>query len=151
MDGGFAGALGPAHRLAVEGDHAGRNAGQRDDPGDEATLDLVGVQHRQDVAQVTVVRRAILERTEAAKKRQLFNPEQGDLGESFGTGKHAEQAQEQDLIERVGHLALLARVVQIFEMTQKDDRFVECAAVRYCTVHCRSPFSESRIGIDSAL
>ncbi len=100
---------------------------------------------------MTVVRRAILERAEAPQKRQLFNPEQGDLGQSLGPGKHAEQAQEQELVERVGHLALLARVVQIPEMTQKDDRFVECTAVRCRVVHCRSPLSESRIGIDSAL
>jgi hypothetical protein len=151
VDGGFAGALGPAHGLAIDGNHAGWNAGQRGNPCDKAPLKLIGVQHRQDVAEVAVVRRTILERTEAAKKCQLLDPEQGDLGESFAPGKHAEQAQQQDLIERVGHLPLLARVVEVFEMTQKDDRFVECTAVRCCVVHCRSPQSESRIGIDSAL
>jgi hypothetical protein len=57
----------------------------------------------------------------------------------------------QNLIERVGHFALLARVAQVFEMTQKDDRFVECTTVRCRAVHCRSPLCESRIGIGSGV
>src|SRR5208337_249481 len=144
-------AAGPAHGLAIDGDHPGRNAGQRGDPGDEATLELVGVQHRQNIAQVTVVRCAIFERAEAAEKRKFLDAEQGDLGESLGTGQYGEQAQEPYLIERIRNLPLLARVMEVLEMTQKDDRFVECPTVRCRVVHCRSPLSESRIGIDSAL
>ena len=153
MDGGFAAALaaGPAHGLTIDGDHSGRNTGQRRDPSDKATLELFGIEHGEDIAQVTVVRRAILEWAEAAKKCEFLDAEQGDLGESLGPGQHAHQAQQQNLIQRVGHLPLLARVGEVLEMTQKDDRFVECTTVRCCVTHCRSPLSESRIGIDSAI
>ena len=88
---------------------------------------------------------------EAAKKSEFLDPEKSDLGESLGPRKHAHQAQEQNLIERVSHLPLLTRVLEVLEITQKDNRFGECSTARCCAIHCRSPLSESRIGIDSAL
>ena len=44
-----------------------RRSGQCSDPGDEATLELLGIEHCQNVAEMVVRRRAILERTEAAQ------------------------------------------------------------------------------------
>ena len=150
IDGSFAAVLGSAHGLAIDGDRPGWNTGQRSHRCDESPLEPVGVQHRQDIAQVTMVRRAIFERAEAAKQCELLDAEQGDLSESLDPGKYPHQTQEQNLIERVSHLPLLARVVEVPEMTQKDNRFVECTAVRCCVAYCRSPPSEPGISIDSA-
>ena len=79
------------------------------------------------------------ERAKAAQKIQLFLAKAGDVGETLGAGHHRKQAQEQDLIERVGHLARLAWVFEVIEMTQKNDRFVECRTIRYPIVHGQSP------------
>ena len=40
--------------LAIDGDDPGRNPGQRCDPGDEAALELLGIQRGEDIAQVIV-------------------------------------------------------------------------------------------------
>ena len=48
----------------------------------------------------------------------------------LGAGQHGEQAQKQDLIERVGHLAGLAWIRQVIEMTKKNNRLVECLTLR---------------------
>src|ERR1700694_529023 len=87
-------------------------------------------------------RRAVLERTEAAQQRELLGPEQRDLGEALCTRQHRKQTQQQDLIERIGNLALLARVLEVFEIPQKDNRLVECRTVR-SAVHGRRPSCES--------
>ncbi len=47
---------------------------------------------------------------------QFLGAEQRDLGEAFRPRQHSEQAQKQDLIERVDHLATLPRVPGISEM-----------------------------------
>jgi hypothetical protein len=65
---------------------------------------------------VVVRRCAVLERTEAAQQCELLGPEQRDLGETLCTGQRRKQTQQQDLIERIGNLALLARVLEIFEI-----------------------------------
>ena len=59
---------GSAHGLAVDGDHPRRHPGHRGDPGDEAALELLGVERGEDVAEMIVGRRAVLERPEAAKQ-----------------------------------------------------------------------------------
>jgi len=59
-----------------------------------------------------------------------LTPKKGDLGEAFGAGQHAKQAQQQDFIERIGHLGLLKRIRQIGEMSDKDHRFIKCLTVR---------------------
>src|SRR6202011_2268963 len=112
------------------------------DPGGEAALELLGIERGQDVTQVVVRRRAVLERTEAAQQRELLGPEQRDLGEALCTRQHRKQTQQQDLIERIGNLALLARVLEVFEIPQKDNRLVECRTVR-SAVHGRRPSCES--------
>ena len=105
----------------------------------------------EDVAEMIVRRRAIRERPEAAQQVELLAAEQGDIGDGFGTGQHGEQAEEQDLVQRVGHLPLLARVLQILEITQKNNGLVECRAIRCRVFHGSSPACESRVAIDSAL
>ena len=139
---------GPARGLAIDGDHPLRHPGQRGDPGDEAALELLGVERGQDIAEVIVRRRAILERAEAAQKLELLVAEEGDIDEGLRPGQHREQTQQQHLVERVRHLALLARVRQILEMTQKNNRLVKCRTVRRRVVHRRPPPIESRIAID---
>ena len=80
--------------------------------------ELLGVEHRQDVAEMVVRWCAVLERTEAAQKLAFLAAEQGDIETNvLGPGQHGEQAEQQDLVERVGHLALLARVLQVLEIT----------------------------------
>ena len=101
-------AAGPPRGLAIDGDAPLRHAGLRGDPGNEAALELLGVEHREDVAEMVVCRRATLERTEAPQKLELLSAEQGDIGDRLGTGQHGEQTRRQDLVQRVGHLALLA-------------------------------------------
>ena len=137
--------------LAIDGDHPVRRSGQRRDPGDEAALELLGVERGQDVAEMIVRRRAVLERPEAAQKLELLAAEQGDIDEGLGPGQHREQAQQQDLVERVGHLALLARVLQVLEMTQKNNRLVECGTIRRRVFHgCPRPANRG-VAMDSAL
>jgi hypothetical protein len=108
---------GPPQGLAVDGKHPLRRSGQCRDPGDEASLELLGVEHRQDVAEMVVRWCAVLERTEATQKLAFLAAEQGDIDKCLGPGQHGEQAEQQDLVERVGHLALLARVLQVLEIT----------------------------------
>ena len=108
---------GSADGFSINRDDPGRDAGYRGDPGDEAALELLSVENGQDIPEMVVRRGAILEWAEAAKKRQFLGTEKGDLGETLGPGQHRQQAQEQDLIERVSHLTLLAGIMQIIEMT----------------------------------
>ena len=87
--------------------------------------------------------RAVLERAKTTKKVKLLDPEKGDLGKTLSARQHGEQAQQQDLIERVADLAGLARVPQIIEMTQEHNRLVECRTVRCRAAHAY-PRSENR-------
>src|SRR3954449_11523184 len=120
-------------------------------PGDEASLELLGVEHCQDVAEMIVCWRAVLEWTEAAQKLALLATEQGDVDKGFRPGEHREQTEKEDLVERVGYLALLARVLQVFEIAQKNNRLVECGTIRRRVVHGCPPLSEPRRPMDSAL
>src|SRR4051812_1468920 len=70
---------GAARGLAIDGDHLGRRSDQRSDPGDEATLERLGVNRGEDVAQVIMRRRPIAKWPEAAQKRELLRPEPGDI------------------------------------------------------------------------
>src|SRR5580693_9083257 len=64
-----------ARRLTINRDHPSRHPGHRCDPADEAGLELLGVKRGQDVAQMVMGGRAILERAKAAKQLKLFDPE----------------------------------------------------------------------------
>jgi hypothetical protein len=45
---------GTPRRVAVDGDHLGRSPGPRSNPGDEATLELLRIERREDVAEMVV-------------------------------------------------------------------------------------------------
>ena len=60
--------------------------------------------------------RSIPKRPEPAKKLNLLLSEPRDVGECLGSAKHRKQAQQQNLVERIGDFAALARVRHILEM-----------------------------------
>ena len=55
------------------------------------------------------------------------------------------------LLQQVVHLPLLARILQVLEMTQENDGFAERRAVRCRVCHGSPPSCESRVDMDSAL
>src|SRR5882757_5246963 len=103
--------IGTPQRLAVDGDDAGIEPGQARDPGDEARLELFGVEDRENVAELIVRRGLVLEWPEATQQRQLLLAVSGDLDPAFAAGDHAEQHQQEHLVKRIEHLAALARVI----------------------------------------
>ncbi len=122
----------PAHGLAVDGDHAFRHIAERCDPGGEAPLELLGVEHGHDISKMTVCRRAILEGTETARKVALLLTEQRDIDEGLGTGQYGEQAKQQSLLQQINDLAALTRigkVVGIARKTTVSSRPVQLSAV----------------------
>ena len=82
--------VGAAQGLAVDRDHAFRRAGQRGDPGDEAALELIGIQGSEDVAKMIVRGRAVPKRPEPAHQVDLPSPEAGDVDEGVGARQNSE-------------------------------------------------------------
>jgi len=111
---------GSSHRLAVKGDDIGRNAGQSRNPSLEALLKRLRVQRREDVAQMVVCGGAVAEGAEAPPQIQLLHAKAGDVGEGLRSGKDRQQAQQQNLVERIHHLPGLPRVRQIAKMLKKS-------------------------------
>ena len=136
--------IGAPQRLAVDGDDVGAELGERADPGDEAALELLGIERREQVAQLVVRRRAVLERPEAAQKLKLLLAELGDLHPALGGGQHGHQAQQQHLVERIPHLAGLARVFEGLEMLQPPNDLIECALGLRLGLHHRRVLRELR-------
>src|SRR5450432_362288 len=134
---------GPARRLAVDRDDALRYSGDRCDPGCEAALELSGVQHGQDVAEMIVRRRAVTERTEAAEQVQLLHAKDGYLGDGLRPGQYREQAEKKDLLQRIAHLSLLPGVAEMLEAAQKTDCPAVPGAFGRGVVHGELPQSES--------
>src|SRR5215468_11657028 len=64
--------LGSARRLAVDGDHIGWHTGQRRHPRYEASLELLGVERRQNVAEVIVGRRSVAKRAEPPQQLEFL-------------------------------------------------------------------------------
>src|SRR3954447_25698449 len=117
--------VGSAQRLAINGDHLGCDAGDRCHPGDETALERLSVQSGQDVAKMIVSWRAVGEWPEAAQQVALFLTKPGDVSNRLGSGQHREQAQQQNLVQRVGHLAALAWVGKVIEMTQEYNCLIQ--------------------------
>jgi hypothetical protein len=69
--------------------------------------------------------RAAAKRAEPAQEFELLLAEPGNVDEALGPGQHREQAQEQDFLERINHLARLPVIGQILEIFQENNRFVE--------------------------
>jgi hypothetical protein len=131
--------VGAAQRLAIDCDDLGRHSSQPRHPGDEAALEHLGVERREDVPEVIMGGRSIAERPEAAQQPELLLAEPRDIDERFRSGQHREQAQQQHLLQRVDHLSALTRVRQILEVIEKHDRFAEHAAVARRIVHRHPP------------
>src|ERR1700691_692968 len=74
---------------------------------------------------VIVRRGSILEGSEAPEKSQFQPAKSGDVGDCFRPGDHGEQAQQQDLVERIFDLAALPGVRQILEIAKEDDCFAK--------------------------
>src|SRR5580693_942915 len=72
-------------------------------PSNEAALEVLGVERREDVAEVIVQRRAIAKWPEPAQKRQLLGAEAGDIDQGLHRGQYREQAHQQHLVEQIGH------------------------------------------------
>jgi hypothetical protein len=123
----------------------------RRDPGDKATLEGFGVQGRQNVAEVIVRRRAIRERSKASEKSQFQPAKFGDVGDRLRPGDDGEQAQQQDLIERIFDLAALPGVRQILEITEKNNRLAKRHDFISRTLHRNPPICESVDFDDSEL
>jgi hypothetical protein len=117
--------VGAAQRLAIDRDSLGRRPRYRRDPRHEAPLEHCGIEYRENIAEVIVRRRAMGEGPEAAQQIDLLFAEPRNINEGFRSGQHGEQAQQQNLIKRVKHLAGLAWVLQSSEMTQKYHRLAK--------------------------
>ncbi|MBB4189837.1 hypothetical protein GGE07_006543 [Sinorhizobium terangae] len=77
------------------------------------------VEHGEDVAEVIVRRRPIGEGPKAPQQSQPLLAKTRDIGEGLGSRQHREQAQEQDLLERIDDLARLPMVRQVLEKTKE--------------------------------
>ena len=75
--------VGAAQRLAVDGDHPVRRAGQRRHPGHEAALELLGIERGKDVAEVIVRWRPVTKRPEPAQQIELLLAEPRDIDEGL--------------------------------------------------------------------
>jgi CRP-like cAMP-binding protein len=107
--------------LAVDGDYVGGYPGQGGNPTDEASLKLLGIQRGEHFAQTVMIGRGIRKGPEAPQKIELVFAELRDGGEGLGPGEDRKQGQQQDLVQRINHLAELPRVRQIRKMIQKND------------------------------
>ena len=83
--------VGAADGLAVDGDHALWRAGQRGDPGCEASLEMFGVQGREDVAKMIVRGRSVPKWPEPPEQIELLGPEAGDVDEGVRPRQHGKQ------------------------------------------------------------
>jgi hypothetical protein len=93
VDRGFGASLlvGAAQRLAIDGNHIGRRAGQRSHPGHEALLELVGVESGKNVAELIVRGRTVAKRPKPAQKAEFLLAKQGNIDERFRSAQYREQ------------------------------------------------------------
>ncbi len=117
--------VGAPERLAVDRDDILGEAHQGGRPGDEAALELLRVQHREDVAELVVRGRSGREGAETTQKIQLVIAVSGDLDPALAAGQHTQEREQQHLVQRIEHLGALARVLQIFETLQKFNDLIE--------------------------
>ena len=92
--------IGSAQRLAVDGDDASIQTCQARDPGDEARLELLGVEDGEDVAELVVRWGLILEWPEATQQRQLLLAVLGDLDPTLASRDDPQQHEQQNQIGR---------------------------------------------------
>ena len=85
--------IGPPEHLAVDGDEVRAKPGERTHPGDEAALELLRIEHGEDIAELVMRGRADLEGPEPAQQSQLLLAELGDLHPAFAAGEKSPLAQ----------------------------------------------------------
>ena len=93
--------------------------------------------------------RAMAKRPEPAQQRDLLLAEPRDINDRLCARQHREQAQQQHLGERIDHLAGLARIRQILEIVQENNRLAKRRQVR-TPLHRSPPHPNQRTTTDSA-
>jgi 5,10-methylenetetrahydrofolate reductase len=80
--------VGAAQRLAVNGDHIGRRAGQRRHPRNEAALKRFGIERRKNIAEVIVGGRPVAKRPEPAQQIDLLLAKPRDIHEGLRSAQN---------------------------------------------------------------
>ena len=86
----------------------------------------------QNIAEVIVGWGAVDEGAETAGADPASSPQEGDGGDRLGPRKHRKQTEKQDLVQRIGDLALLSGIVEIIEMVQENDCLIKRCLYRVC-------------------
>jgi hypothetical protein len=126
-----------------DSNHLCRHPCLRGDPRNEATPEHLGVERGQNIAEVIVRGRPILEASEALEQGQLQPAKLGDIGNRLRPGDHGQQTQQQNLTERIFDLSGLPRITQPLEIAEKHNRFVERFPLDGRTFHSYPPIGES--------
>ena len=116
---------------------------KRRNPGDKAALERLRVERGENIAQMIMRRRAVCERPEPAQKIELLLAKTGDVGEGLRPRQHRQQAQQQDLIERIDDFPGLTLIRHIFEIAEKSRRLGQSLEVPSARVHRNPPKIES--------
>ena len=98
-------------------------------PGDETPAEGLRVERGEDVAEMIMRRRPACERPKAAQESELLLAKTRDVGEGLGPCQYGQQAQEQDLVERINDLARLPMVRHVFEISKKNRRLGQRRAI----------------------
>ena len=120
---------GAARGLAVDGDDFGARLDECRNPGDETPAEGLRVERGEDVAEMIMRRRPACERPKAAQESELLLAKTRDVGEGLGPCQYGQQAQEQDLVERINDLARLPMVRHVFEISKKNRRLGQRRAI----------------------
>ena len=130
---------GTSQRLAINGHDLGWNSRQRGHPGYKTALKLFGIQRGKDVAQMVMGGRSMLKSQKPAQKIELFLAKPGNIDDGLCASQDCQQAQQQNLVERVHHLAALSRIGQIPEVIQKNQAIRERSTLRRRYLHSCPP------------
>ncbi len=117
--------VGAPHRLAVDSDHFGRLLRERRRPRHKTALERRRVEIGQDVAQLVVRGRAVVEASKTLKERQLGPAEARNVGHRLRSRQRRSQQQKQHLLERIGDLPFLSIVRQVLKMRQENRRLLQ--------------------------
>jgi len=69
------------------------------------------------------------------RSASFLSPEPRHIGDRLGAGEDGQQTQKQDFIEWIKDLGALAKVRQILEKLQENNRFPEHATIRTRDIH----------------
>lgn len=97
------------NRLPIDRNDVPAEPGERRHPGDEAVLKLLRIESREDMVELVMRGRAVLEMPEAVQEAKLLLTERGDLQPGFAPGEYPAKEQQHDFINRIERLGVLAR------------------------------------------